>query len=254
VITYLPIRVTALIGGESRFALPVGRSADMTLDPTPLSRLLRLENAIEKLIAAIFPQGLHQHLVVEAKSTSIWPADELLLTRLLRRTPEVLNAYQSPAELTDANGQGLHLTLAESSSHFHCCELIDGDAVVWLDAKAPDWAWKSHIFRHLFDTPADLDDSLPLVLQSLSLFKPISRGVSWTLQRRGEMVVQARQFPEQAERAGLLRRIENLERDFLQQRIKQNEHLNELQVKLRVQHEMIERLRRLLPIPKTLSD
>jgi hypothetical protein len=223
----------------------------MTSEPTPLSRLLRLENAIEQLIAANLPHGLQQHLVDKVKPAAIWPADELLLTRLLRRTPEVLQAYQSPAELTDTNAQGLHLSIAESTSFFHCCELIDGDAVVWVDAKAPDWAWKSQIFRHLFSTPLDLDDSSPFVLQSLPLFKPISRGNSWTLQRRGEMVVQARQFPEQAERAGLLRRIENLERDLLQQKIKQNEQLNELQVKLRVQHEMIERLCRLLPIPKT---
>ena len=218
----------------------------MTSEPTPLSRLLRLENAIEQLIAANLPNGLQHHLAVYAKPSSIWPADELLLTRLLRRTPEVLHAYQSPAELTVTNGQGLHLSIAESASFFHCCELIDGDAVVWIDAKAPDWAWKSQVFRHLFSTPSNPDDSFPLVLQSLPLFKPISRGISWTLQRRGEMVVQARQFPEQAERAGLLRRIENLERESLQQRIKLTDQIHELQIKVRVQQATIDRLSRLM--------
>ena len=216
----------------------------MTLESTPLSRLLRLENAIEQLIAANLPHGLQQHLAVEVKPASIWPADELLLTRLLRRTPEVLQAYQCPAELTDTNGQGLHLSIAESTSTFHCCELIDGDAVVWLDAKAPDWVWKSQLFRHLFSTPTDLEDTSQLVLQSLPLFKPIARGLSWTLQRRGEMVLQARQFPEQADRASLLRRIENLEREFLQHRIKLIDQLHELQIKLRVQQATIDRLSR----------
>lgn len=218
----------------------------MTLESTPLSRLLRLENAIEQLIAANLPHGLQQHLAVEVKPASIWPADELLLTRLLRRTPEVLHAYQSPAELTDTKGQGLHLSISESASFFHCCELIDGDAVVWIDAKAPDWAWKSQIFKHLFSTPANPDDSSPLVLQSLPIFKPISRGISWTLQRRGEMVVQARQFPEQAERVGLLRRIENLERESLQHRIKLTDQILELQIKVRVQQATIDRLSRLM--------
>ena len=218
----------------------------MSSEPTPLSRLLRLENAIEQLIAADLPHGLHQHVADKVQPAAIWPADELLLTRLLRRTPEVLQAYQSPAELTDTSAQGLHLSIADSKTFFHCCEFIDGDAVVWLDAKAPEWAWKSQIFRHLFSTPTDLEEPSPLVLQSLPLFKPIARGLSWTLHRRGEMVLQARQFPEQADRASLLRRIENLEREFLQHRIKLTDQIHELQIKVRVQQSTIDRFSRVM--------
>ena len=227
----------------------------MSSEPTPLSRLLRLENAIEQLIAANLPHGLQQHLADKVKLAAIWPADELLLTRLLRRTPEVLTAYQSPAQLTDTNSQGLHLSIAESTSFFYCCELIDGDAVVWLDAKAPDWAWKSQIFRRLFSTPTDRQETSSLVLQSLPLFKPISRGFSWTLHRRGEMVLQARQFPEQADRASLLRRIENLEREFLQSRIKLTDQIHELQIRVRVQQATIDCLSRvMLAGPDTPTD
>jgi hypothetical protein len=227
----------------------------MSSEPTPLSRLLRLENAIEQLIAANLPHGLHQHVADKVQPAAIWPADELLLTRLLRRTPEVLQAYQSPAELTDTSAQGLHLSIADSKTFFHYCELIDGDAVVWLDAKAPEWAWNSQIFRHLFSTPTDLEKTSPLVLQSLPLFKPIARGLSWTLQRRGEMVLQARQFPEQADRASLLRRIENLEREFLQHRIKLTDQIHELQIKVRVQQATIDRLSRVMPSgPNALTD
>lgn len=217
----------------------------MTLDPSPLTRLLRLEQAMEQLMATSLPETLQKPVGRQPASRSIWPADELLLTRLLRRSPEALRAYQGHAELTATEKQGLRLNQSATSSIFQFCELSDGDAVVWIEINPPDWIWQSESLRLLYDYPWSLDNPAQLVLHALPLFKPVSRGQSWSLHRRGEMLLQARPFPEQADQARLLRRLETLERRFSQQTVRLETDLQALRVQLRVQQDQIERMLKL---------
>ena len=219
----------------------------MQPDLTPFQRLLRLESALEQLLAAQLPDHARR-LLHEPCTRAIWPSDELLLTRLLRRSPDVLDAYQAPAELIETEGKGLRLSTSSQLSPFLFCELLSGDAVVWLASSPPDWLWSSATFRCLFAPLPEGHKGDSCTVQTLPLFKPVERGQSWTLSRRGELVPQLNLVPEQAEQAQLLRRLSILEQLNLQQRVKLESQIHELQIQVRVQQEQIERLLKLRAI------
>jgi hypothetical protein len=212
--------------------------------PTPFQRLLLLESTLEQLLAVQLPDHAKRALH-DPSVRAIWPSDELLLTRLLRRSPEVLHAYQAPAELTETDGKGLRLSFSRHLSPFLFCELLSGDAVVWLASSAPGWLWSSATFRRLFAPLPEGHKGDSCTVQTLPLFKPVERGQSWSLLRRGELVPQLNLVPEQAEQAQLLRRLSLLEQLNLQQRVKFESQIQELQVQVRVQQEQIDRLLKL---------
>lgn len=216
----------------------------MHSEPTPFQRLLRLESTLEQLLAAQLPDHARPQLH-DPSTRAIWPSDELLLIRLLRRSPDVLHAYQAPAELIETEGKGLRLLTSSQLSPFLFCELLSGDAVVWLASSSPDWLWSSATFRRLFAPLPEGHNGDSCIVQTLPLFKPVERGQSWTLSRRGELVPQLNLVPEQAEQAQLLRRLSLLEQLNLQQRVKFESQIQELQVQVRVQQEQIERLLKL---------
>jgi hypothetical protein len=216
----------------------------MQADPTPFQRLLRLERTLEQLLAAQLPDNVRR-LIQVPRTHAIWPSDELLLTRLLRRSPHVLDAYQAPAELTETEGQGLRLIGSSQPSPFLFSELLSGDAVVWIASSPPDWLWSSATFRRLFAPLPEGYEGDSCTVQTLPLFKPVERGQSWTLSRRGELLPQLNLVPEQAEQAQLLRRLSLLEQLNLQQRVTFESQIQGLQVQVRVQQEQIERLLKL---------
>jgi hypothetical protein len=220
----------------------------MQSELTPFQRLLRLETKIEQLLAAQLPDHVRRPLH-EPCARAIWPSDELLLTRLLRRSPEVLDAYHAPAELTETEAQGLRLTSSSQPSPFLFCELLSGDAVVWIEnSSSPDWLWSSATFQSLFSPLPDGLKGDSCTIQTLPLFMPVERGQSWTLYRRGELVSQLNLFPAQAEQAQLLRRLSLLEQLNLQQRVVFESQIQELQIQVRVQQEQIDRLLKLRAI------
>lgn len=219
----------------------------MTSEPSPLSRLLRLERAVEQLVAANLPDSIKEIARATPSSRAVWPADQLLLTRILRRAPQVLEAYQASGQILVSNEKGTQLSFSDTNSAFKLCQLIDGDAVLWLDESPPDWVWQSNIVRSIYDFPDDADASSGLVLQELALFKPLVRGETWILHRRGEMVSQPKPFPEQAEQATLLRRLESLERQVVQQSIKAESTINELRFQLGVQQTLLDQLLQIFP-------
>jgi hypothetical protein len=218
----------------------------MDATPSPLDRLLRLEHSVEQLLSRQAQPPLPRDREGQPlPSRHLWPVDELLLTRLLRRSPQAIAAYQAPAELSRTEQSGWLLNTAAATSVFQFCELISGEAVVWVSTDPPAWLRGSEPFQHLFRTPRGTDSSEDLVLQSLPLFKPVVRGKRWSLFRTGEMVPRHRPFPEQEQQQMLLRRIETLERQLSQQRIQHDSLLGELRSQLRVQQDLLERLLRL---------
>jgi hypothetical protein len=220
----------------------------MQSDPTPFQRLLRLESTLEQLLAAQLPDHARRPLH-EPCARAIWPSDELLLTRLLRRSPDVLDAYQAPAELIETDEQGLRLSTSSQVSPFLFCELLSGDAVVWIASSSPDWLWSSATFRRLFAPLPEGQKGDACTVQTLPLFKPVQRGQSWTLSRCGEIVSQHNFVPEQAEQAQLLRRLSLLEQLNLQQWVKFESQIQELQIQVRIQQEQIDRLLKLRTVP-----
>jgi len=221
----------------------------MESEQTLLSRLRRLEAAIDHLQLSSLPSTTDQQ-PLRSSSFPLWVADEFLLTRLLRRSPDALHAYKRPAELLVTQGQPVRLTISEQYTSYFFCQMVEGDAVVWLDCASSDWVRNSEGFHALFTLPPVVVTPSNLVLQSLPLFKPIQSGVSWVLYRRGEMVEKLRPFPEQADRARLIRRIETMERQFVEQRIQFEARISDLEAQIQVQHQT---LRTLLRIDGTLA-
>lgn len=219
------------------------------MDPvsSPLERLLSLERELETLKTLRVPEAIRAQGQVKLLPRHIWPSDELLLTRLLRRTPQAIQAYQGHAELVESEQRGLRLTAAESTSIFQFCEIVDGDAVAWVDRRSMKLAWASKTFQMLFTSPPDVEAPEGLVLQTLPVFKPIARGQTWILHRKGEMLLQSRPFPEQAEQTMLLRRLQKLERRFGEQKVQFEVELKDLRSQLYVQQRLIERLLSLSP-------
>lgn len=217
----------------------------MTATPSPLDRLLQLEQDIAQLRSQSARPTPPPGPPGESPARRPWPVDELLLTRLIRRSPQALMAYQEPAELTTMANRDLQLTVADSDSVFRLCELTGGDAVVWIQADPSSWVWESESFRQIFSVPKGLDGQPDLVLQTLPVFKPVVRSQQWTLFRRGEMIPRHRPFPEKEGQNMLLRRLESLERRVSQEMTRQEHELNELRSELRVQQDMLNRLMRI---------
>lgn len=217
----------------------------MESSPTPLERLLHLEQDMEHLRSLLaLPQPQEEGRGSPAPR-SIWPGDELLLTRILRRTPIALTAYQGAADLIATERRGLRLTNAAGASSYQFCELVSGDAVVWIQPNPPAWIWRSPTVARLFHIPPDLDDEQEHMQQTLPLFKPVVRHQQWTLFRQGEIVPQPRPFFEQAEQANQLRRMETLERRVNQIITKYSMEISEIHQQLTVLKDLLNRLQRL---------
>lgn len=217
----------------------------MDPQPSPFERLLQLEEEVAALNDLQLPVALRQQSFSSIPSRQVWPADELLLTRLLRRSPVALAAYQGAADLCASDHQGLSLTAGVSASAFQFCELVGGDAVVWVKQDPPSWVWHSQVFQKLFVIPSGAEYPRPLILQSLPLFKPVVRGQRWTLFQQGEMVPELRSFPEREEQVNLLRRLESMERMLIQQKAQSSLDIGELRTQVRVLQDQIKRLTRL---------
>lgn len=212
--------------------------------PSPLDRLLQLERDMEHLRALVDLPQTPEPPSGAPVDRPVWPGDELLLTRLLRRSPIALEAYRGAAELTASPRRGLRLTAAAGASEFHFCELPSGDAVVWLQADPPAWIWDSEVVAQIFRLPAGGEEPRRLVLQCLPLFKPVVRHQQWTLVRQGEMLPQPRPFAETAEQVSLLRRLESLERRVAAQQACHAAELAALRQQVAVIHNLLDRLLR----------
>ena len=213
----------------------------MTSDPTPFDRLIRLEHLVSELQAELKPSTPtieesappHRHL---------WPADELLLTRLIRRNPEALRAYEAPAELIQTNDQGVLLKAIAGGSPFRLCELPTGDAVVWVSQEHERWLYETEIFRNVFNAPDSPGKDESLVLQALPRFIRKVQGREWTLERRGEMIPRSRPFAEQADQAELEQRIQRLEQAFARLRGKLDIEFSALRSKIQLFQDQLDRL------------
>jgi hypothetical protein len=185
----------------------------MTSDLTPFQRLIQLEYLVSKLQVQLNPSTpcLEETALPQRH---VWPADELLLTRLIRRNPEALRAYESPAELIQTNDHGVLLKAVAESSPFRLCELSTGDAVVWVFHEHDNWLYETDIFRSVFMAPAPPQNNDSLVLQLLPRFIRKVQGREWTLERPGQMIPRSRPFTEQAAQAELEQRIQKIEQSL----------------------------------------
>jgi hypothetical protein len=218
----------------------------MAPSPTPIERLLQLERDIEQLRRLHLVETPSDASIEPNFDRPVWPSDELLLTRLLRRSPIALSAYQAPAELTASEQRGLRLTVASAPSPFFFCQLQSGDAALWLTPNPPEWIWSSPLFVQLFGCPVPKVDGQDLMLQSLALFKPIERHRQWTLFRQGSMLPQPTPFFEQAEQTHQSRKLEMLERRVNQLVATNTAETNELRHQLSVMQSLLDRLYKLL--------
>lgn len=189
----------------------------MSSEPTPFERLVKLEHLVSELQAKLTSSTP----VIEERDPPqrhLWPADELLLTRLIRRNPEALRAYEAPAELIKTEDQGVLLKAIAGSSPFRLSELPTGDAVAWVSEEHENWLYDTEIFRSVFDTPNLSIKDDRLVLQLLPRFIRKVQGHEWTLDRRGQMIPRGRPFAEQAEQAEVQQRIQKIEQTIIRMR------------------------------------
>ncbi len=190
----------------------------MSSSPTPFERLIRLEQLVDHLQHQTIPPLPPSTFDGSRPDRHVWPADELLLTRLVRRNPEALKAYESAAELTQSDGQGVLATAISGISPFRLCELQSGDAVVWLSADHERWLYETEIFASVFKTSVKPGVDNTLVLQVLPKFIRKVQGRDWTLEHRGEMIPKGRPFIDQKEQAELEQRIQRLEQAMARMR------------------------------------
>ncbi len=216
----------------------------MTSEPTPFERLIKLEHLVSELQAKFNPStpALEES---GPPLRHLWPADELLLTRLIRRNPEALRAYEAPAELIQSEDQGVLLKAIAGSSPFLLCELPTGDAVAWVSEKHESWLYDTEIFQSVFKSPDSRGKDETLVLQLLPRFIRKVQGREWTLDRRGQMIPRARPFVEQADQAELEQRIQRMEQTFARMRGKLDAELSSLRSHLQILQDQLDRLVRL---------
>lgn len=216
----------------------------MTSEPTPFERLIKLERLVSDLQAKLNPStpALEESVPPQRH---LWPADELLLTRLIRRNPEALRAYESPAELIQSEHQGVLLKAIAGSSPFRLCELPTGDAVVWVSEEHESWLYDTEIFQSVFQAPDARWKDEFLVLQLLPRFIRKVQGREWTLDRRGQMIPRSRPFVEQADQAELEQRIQRMEQTFARMRGKLDDELSSLRSQVQILHDQLDRLVRL---------
>lgn len=216
----------------------------MTNDPSPFERLIKLEQLVSDLQAKLNPSTL----TIEESSLPqrhIWPADELLLTRLIRRNPEVLKAYESPAELIQTDDHGVTLKPIAGNSPFLLCELPNGDAVVWISQDHESWLYNTEIFQSVFKAPDAPENDEPLVLQTLPRFIRKVQGREWSLERCGQMIPRSRPFVEQADKAELEQRMQSMEQTFARLRGKLDSELSALRSHAQIVQDQLNRLTKL---------
>jgi hypothetical protein len=219
----------------------------MSEDRPLLERIRRLEGELEQWRQERSGWSTRDDALEQGTAPrAVWPADELLLARLLRRTPAAIGAYEAGAELTPTADGRLRLSRTESRSPYRFCELSDGDAVVWLAPDPPDWLWDTQVFRRLFHCVEGTSARANLVLQRLPSFLPVVRGRSWSLHHSGELVPRSRLSDARQERDRLLSRLERLERLVMQGQAQDRAALEELRTELRTQRELLDRLLALL--------
>ena len=216
----------------------------MTSEPTPFERLIKLEHLVGELQAQLTPSipSLEESTPPQRH---LWPADELLLTRLIRRNPEALRAYESPAELNQTEDQGVLLKPIDGISPFRLCELPTGDAVVWVSKEHENWLYDTEIFRSVFKAPTTRANDELLVLQLLPRFIRKVQGREWTLDRRGEMIPRSRPFIEQADQVVLEQRIQRMEQTFARMRGTLDSELSSLRSHVLILQDQLDRLLRL---------
>lgn len=214
----------------------------MEVQPSALDRLLALEARLEQIERKWLAFEDCPSLESLGRTQPIWAGDEGLLTRLLRRSPIALSAYQSNAELSTRPINSLILQQSDQSSPFQFCELSNGDAVLWISEKAPAWAYESSHCRQAFKFLNPNGEGQVLTLHRLALFKPIIRGEKWTLVQQGELSATESPYPEEADHINLSIRIENLERQLLRLSSQQEVTLRELRLQVQTNQEEINRL------------
>lgn len=190
----------------------------MSSSPTPFERLIRLEQLVDHLQHQTIPPLPPSTFDESRPARHVWLADELLLTRLVRRNPEALKAYETAAELTQSDGQGVLATAISGTSPFRLCELQSGDAVVWLSVGHDSWLYETEIFASVFKASVKPQVDNTLVLQTLPRFIRKVQGREWTLEQRGEMIPKGRPFIAQKEQAELEQRIQRLEQAMARMR------------------------------------
>jgi len=216
----------------------------MTNDPSPFERLIKLEHLVSDLQAKLNPSTL----TIEESSLPqrhIWPADELLLTRLIRRNPEVLKAYESPAELIQTDDHGVTLKPIAGNSPFLLSELPSGDAVVWISQNHESWLYDTEIFQSVYKAPDAPENDEHLVLQTLPRFIRKVQGREWTLERCGQMIPGSRPFVEQADKAELEQRMQIMEQTFARLRGKLDSELSALRSHAQILQDQLNRLTKL---------
>lgn len=216
----------------------------MTSEPTPFERLIKLEHLVSELQAQVNPStpSIAEDAVPKRH---LWPADELLLTRLIRRNPEALKAYEAPAELIQSADQGVLLRCIAGSSPFRLCELPTGDAVMWLSQEHESWLYDMEIFHSVFKSPDSREKDESLVLQLLPRFIRKVQGREWMLERRGQMIPKNRPFLEQASQAELEQRVQRLEQNLARMRGSLDDNLSSLRSQLQILQEQFNRLLKL---------
>ena len=216
----------------------------MTGNPTPFQRLIQLEQLVSDLQEQLNPSTpiLEE---ISPPQRHVWPSDELLLTRLIRRNPEALRAYESPAELIQTDHQGVLLKAIAESSPFRLCELSTGDAVVWVSQEHESWLYETDIFRCIFASPNLSDNNESLVLQMLPRFIFKVQGREWTLERRGQMIPRNLPFAEQAHQAELEQRIQSIEQTFARLRGKLDGELSSLRSHVQILQDQLDSLLKL---------
>lgn len=216
----------------------------MTGNPTPFQRLIQLEQLVSELQAQLNPSTPVIEEITPPQR-HVWPSDELLLTRLIRRNPEALRAYESPAELIQTDHQGVLLKAIAESSPFRLCELPTGDAVVWVSQEHESWLYETDIFRCVFASPNLSNNNEPLVLQMLPRFIFKVQGREWTLERRGQMIPRSLPFAEQAHQTELEQRIQSIEQTFARLRGKLDGEFSSLRSHVQILQDQLDSLLKL---------
>jgi hypothetical protein len=242
-ITLQRITATGQSVVASKFVSPVGRNLDLVEPLSPLQRILRLEAELDRLQRHLaMPPPQAEDTAEAPPRRSIWPASEWSLTQQIRRSPELLTAYRSGADLTRSPQGDLRLTPAPGSSPYHFCELGNGDATVWLAPAPPDWIWRTEVFQSLFTIHEDGGARANLVLQRLPVFKAVVRGRVWSLFMAGELVPRSRRFQSENQQLELLSRLDRLERELRANRARQDTELATYRQTIDNQKELIDRL------------
>lgn len=210
---------------------------------TPMERIIRLEDLLDELQATLIGErsgttaapAPHQQ-----KPLAIWPADELLLTRLWRRSPGALSAYLRQGELfTTGNGDVL-LEKTDRKTYIGFCEVASGDALLCVPPNAPDAVFASLACKQAFKIPEGHKIDSGASIQTLPLFRPIERGKRWKLLRAGEINLNGFSPLDETENLALLSRLEKLERNQAKLAANQQVAIQDLKNQLAILQEQMD--------------